>query len=195
MALLGSFIGPHVIEKDFKKISNNTYYPIPDQYSLTHYKSYLRKYPDVDRPDIFGLDENATIIKSQTEAKTLLEKVYELEFASKNLIKDNKEEENDDIIVSKYTAIKDKMHKIITELPELLDEEQCRKKFPISYQECLNTLLLKEAQRYNLLLQVIYVSLKNTLKALEGIAHINDILDSIYSDITYGKVPSSWLKY
>jgi len=39
------------------------------------------------------------------------------------------------------------------------------------------------------------VSLKNTLKALEGVAHINKTLESIYSDITYGKVPSSWLKF
>lgn len=46
-----------------------------------------------------------------------------------------------------------------------------------------------------MLLQVIYVSLKNTLKALEGVAHINKTLESIYSDITYGKVPTSWLKF
>ena len=45
------------------------------------------------------------------------------------------------------------------------------------------------------MLQVIYLSLKNTLKALEGVAHINKTLESIYSDITYGKVPSTWLSY
>lgn len=195
MSILESFINPQTASKDFKYISNSTYYPVPEKYTLTHYKAYLRKYPDVDKPYVFGLDENATIIKSQVEAKTLLEKVFEMEFASKNLLKSNKDDENDEIIVTKYTAIKDKMHKIITELPELLDEDVCRNKFPISYEECLNTLLLKEAQRFNLLLQVIYVSLKNTLKALEGVAHINDTLDSIYSDITFGKVPSSWLKY
>ena len=195
MAILGSFISPHTASEDFKCIADSTYYPVPEKYTLAHYKTYLRKFPDVDKPFVFGLDENATIIRSQSEAKTLLEKVFELEFASKNLIKTNKNDENNEIIVSKYIAIKDKMHKIITELPELLDEDVWRKKFPISYEECLNTLLLKEAQRFNLLLQVIYVSLKNTLKALEGVAHINETLDSIYSDITYGKVPSSWLKY
>lgn len=161
-----------------------------------NFKKNVKKFPIVDRPEIFGLDENATIIRSQNEAKILLERVFELEFASKNLIKtENTTEETEEMIANKYTAIKDKMHKIITELPELLNEEECKRKFPISYEECLNTLLLKEAQRFNLLLQVIYVSLKNTLKALEGVAHINPTLESIYSDITYGRVPGSWLKF
>ena len=136
MAILESFINPNTTSEDFKYIAESTYYPVPEKFTLAQFKTYLRKYPDVDRPDIFGLDENATIIRSQSEAKALLEKVFELEFASKNLIKSERaSEENDEMIVSKYTAIKDKMHKIITELPELLNEEECRRKFPISYEE------------------------------------------------------------
>ena len=68
---------------------------------------------------------------------------------------------------------------IIEDLPELLDEELCARKYPISYESCVNTLITKEVQRFNMLLQVIYVSLKNTLKALEGVIHINNVLEEI----------------
>jgi dynein heavy chain, axonemal len=136
MAILDGFIGEETVRDGFCNIAESTYYPVPEKFTIAQFRTYLRKFPDVDKPEIFGLDENSTIIRSQTEAKTLLEKVFELEFASKNLIKSDKtNDENDEMIVSKYTAIKEKMHKIITELPELLNEEECKRKFPISYEE------------------------------------------------------------
>jgi dynein heavy chain len=46
-----------------------------------------------------------------------------------------------------------------------------------------------------MLLQVIYVSLKNTLKALEGVIHINQVLEDIYKALTLEQVPMIWLKY
>ena len=46
-----------------------------------------------------------------------------------------------------------------------------------------------------MLLQVIYVSLKNTLKALEGVIHINNVLEEIYRALTFEYVPKTWFKY
>ena len=129
MAILETFINERVLTDE-----RDNYYQAPKVFSLQHFKKKVREFPQTDRPDIFGLDENATIIRDQNEAKTLLEKVFELEFASKNLIKTaGGEEESDEMVISKFT--KDKMHKIITELPDLLNEEDCKRKFPISYQE------------------------------------------------------------
>lgn len=118
MALLETFINQNVLNDEI-----DHYYQAPKVFSLGHFKKKVREFPQNDRPDIFGLDVNAIIIRDQNEAKTLLEKVFELEFASKNLIKaKSSSEETDEMVVSKYT--KDKMHKIITELPELLNEEE-----------------------------------------------------------------------
>jgi dynein heavy chain, axonemal len=67
--------------------------------------------------------------------------------------------------------------------------------YPISYEHCFNTLITKEVQRYNILLQVVYLSMKNTLKALEGVIHINSALEDVYRSLTYEHVPSTWYKY
>ena len=75
------------------------------------------------------------------------------------------------------------------ELPDLLDDQLCASLYPISYEHCFNTLIKKEVERYNTLMQVIYITLKNTLKALEGVMHINPQLEEVYRSLTYEHVP------
>ena len=132
--------------------------------TLPHYKNYVKGFPIMDQPDIFGLHENATIMREHHESKKLLSKVFEMEYASKEIIQNNEvNEDNEDMLLVKYASVKTRIQRIIAELPELLDEDTCREKYPISYEECINNLLIKEASRLNQLLQVIYISLRNTL--------------------------------
>jgi dynein heavy chain len=44
-------------------------------------------------------------------------------------------------------------------------------------------------------MQVIYLSLKNTLKALEGVIHINSALEEVHRSLTLEHVPETWNKY
>jgi dynein heavy chain, axonemal len=44
-------------------------------------------------------------------------------------------------------------------------------------------------------MQVIYITLKNTLKALEGVMHINPQLEEVYRSLTYEHVPLQWFRY
>ena len=105
----------------------------------------IQKYPIQDRPEIFGLHENATIMRSTNEGKTLLERMFEFEFASKDMIKASAMlEANEDENLQKYSTIKKRIQVIIEDLPELLDEELCHQKYPISYESCINTLITKE---------------------------------------------------
>jgi hypothetical protein len=135
----------------------------------------------------------------------LLERVFEFEFASKEIMKASAilqsndtavgGEENDDEAEDKARSFKRRILTIIKELPELLDEDLCQKLYPISYDHCFNILIKKEVERYNMLMQVIYITLKNTLKALEGVIHINDQLEEVYKSLTYEHVPISWNRY
>ena len=164
--------------------------------TLPHYKNYVKGFPIMDQPDIFGLHENATIMREHHESKKLLSKVFEMEYASKEIIQNNEvNEDNEDMLLVKYASVKTRIQRIIAELPELLDEDTCREKYPISYEECINNLLIKEASRLNQLLQVIYISLRNTLQALDGVTHITQVLEDIYFALTYEHVPKRWFKY
>ncbi len=115
-----------------------------------------------------------------------MERVFEFEFASKEIMKASailmsndtavggETGDDDEEAEDKTRSFKRRILNIIKELPELLDEALCSKLYPISYEHCFNILIKKEVERYNMLMQVIYITLKNTLKALEGVIHIND---------------------
>jgi hypothetical protein len=45
------------------------------------------KFPIQDRAEIFGLHKNAIIQRMSNEGKSLLERVFEFEFASKEIMK------------------------------------------------------------------------------------------------------------
>ena len=201
-AMLNTFLSEKAVEEPTYRLTgissgkDSGIYYIPGDGDLQFFKVHISKFPIQDRPEIFGLHENATIMRSTNEGKNLLERMFEFEFASKEIIKattmlDSNEEAN----LQKYSKIKKRIQSIIEDLPELLDEDLCKQKYPISYDHCINVLITKEVQRFNMLLQVIYVSLKNTLKALEGVIHINNVLEEIYKALTYEYVPKTWYKY
>lgn len=73
-------------------------------------------------------------MRSTNEGKTLLERMFEFEFASKEIVKASAMlDQNEDTNMQKYSSIKKRIQVIIEDLPELLDEELCRTKYPISY--------------------------------------------------------------
>lgn len=158
-ALLNTFICERAVNDNNYKLTgldgkNDTgIYYIPGEGDLTFYKQHISRFPIQDRPEIFGLHENATIMRTTSEGKKLLGRIFEFEFASKEMVKANAMiDVNDDINMSKYSTIKKRIQQIIEDLPELLDEEVCKAKFPISYEQCMNTLITKEVTRFNLLL-------------------------------------------
>ena len=82
-------------------------YYVPGDGDLQSFKVHITKFPISDRPDIFGLHENATIMRATNEGKTLLERMFEFEFASKEIVKasamiDSSEDSN----LQKYSSIK-----------------------------------------------------------------------------------------
>lgn len=181
---------------------SNIYY-IPGEGDLQHYKAFIQKFPVQDRPEIFGLHKNAIVQRMTSEGKTLLERVFEFEFASKEIMKATAILETNDAagiggeekFDHKAASFKRKILDIIHSLPDLLDEAVCQQLYPISYDHCFNTLINKEVVRYNIIMQVIYLSLKNTLQALEGVIHINQALEEIHRSLTYEHVPTTWFKY
>jgi hypothetical protein len=50
---------------------------------------HIQRFPVQDRPDIFGLHENTTIMRATGEGKNLLERVFEFELARKEMVKTN----------------------------------------------------------------------------------------------------------
>jgi hypothetical protein len=67
-------------------------------------------------------------------------------------------------------------------------------KFPVSYAESMNTVLVQEMERFNKLLNTMHNDMKTLLKAIKGLVVMSPELEAICNSLMVGKVPTSWAK-
>ena len=77
-------------------------------------------------------------------------------------------------------------------LPEVYDIGAVQIDYPIIYEECMNTVLSQELQRYNDLLVVVKNSLVNMRKSLSGEVVMSAELEALGTSMTNGQVPDMW---
>ena len=79
-------------------------------------------------------------------------------------------------------------------IPAEINIEQVQRKYPVLYEESMNTVLQQEIIKYNRLLPVIDESLKELTKAIKGTVVMSDILEQVGNDMFANKVPVLWEK-
>jgi len=83
---------------------------------------------------------------------------------------------------------------ISQQVPGPYDMEPIYKKYPVQYEESMNTVLQQEIIRYNNLLSVTKVTLGNVRKALVGQMVMTEELDDLGTAMFNQQVPASWAK-
>ena len=70
--------------------------------------------------------------------------------------------------------------------------EQAELKYPIKWDNSMNTVLVQELLRFNNLISVIVRSLDNFMKAVNGEIVMSSDLEQLGSSLFYGKIPAKW---
>ncbi|KAL0205536.1 hypothetical protein P9112_000843 [Eukaryota sp. TZLM1-RC] len=81
---------------------------------------------------------------------------------------------------------------ILDNLHPLFDAELIAEKYPIKYEESMNSVLNQEVARYNKLLAVMFSTLKELKKALKGVVVLSSALEEMSISISNNQVPSIW---
>jgi len=68
-----------------------------------------------------------------------------------------------------------------------------QEKYPVMYEESMNTVLFQELTRFNKLIKVITETLKDMQKAIKGLLLMSAQLEGAFLSIFDGKTPTMWL--
>jgi dynein heavy chain len=143
--------------------------------------------PDIDSPEVFGMNENADIACLNNESKDLFKTILSIQ--SKNSMGSSSAQNNDKMV-------EDIAQKIKEDLPELLTKEGSSKELWKTNKQnlfaSLTTYLMQEMERFNNLIVIIDKTIDELRDAIKGLAVMSEELDLMYNSILINKVPEKW---
>jgi len=169
--------------KDKHNLSPSGIFHIPDDRDYDGYLEFIRGMPE-QNPEIFGMHDNVNITKELQETKQVFDSILLTTGSSGG---GGGGSGSDDIL-------NDVVADILGKLPADFDLDLAMEKFPVEYNESMNTVLVQEMERFNNLLRVIRISLVNLKKAIKGFVVMNAELEGIARSLLIGKVPDPWMK-
>ncbi|MCJ8744212.1 hypothetical protein PDJAM_G00116030 [Pangasius djambal] len=181
MNVLEDFYCPAVLEPEHIYSPSGEYRQISTDLDLKGYLSYIRGLPINDTPEIFGLHDNANISFAQNETFALLGAVLQLQPRAASSGGKAREEIVEEIVTG-----------IVQKIPDPIDIEEVVTKYPVMYEESMNTVLIQEVIRYNKLLAVISQSLSDLVKALKGLVVMSSELELMANSLFINAVPEMW---
>jgi len=182
MTVLQVFYNDKMFDDSYKFSPSGLYYAPPDG-NLESQQEYIRQLPVNAAPEVFGLHENADITKDNQETAQMFNSLILCSDVAGASAGGGK---SSDEILDEIAG------DCLSKLPQLFDNEAAQKKFPVTYSESMNTVLLQELIRYNKLLNVVRSSLSSLRKAIKGLVVMSSDLEDMGRSLVTNRIPGKW---
>ncbi|XP_073386521.1 uncharacterized protein [Physcomitrium patens] len=180
LSILAVIYHPEILEHEYRLSPSGIYY-VPEDCEWQDYVDHIKKFPLIATPEVLGLHENADITKDQQEVDLLLSSIRSTQAQSKTGEGRSRERIIMDIVVDQRNR-----------LPPSFDLELARFKYPVRYDESMNSVLVQEMVRFNKLTDVIRSSLGTLLKALQGLVVMSSAIETLSNNFFDLKMPVLW---
>ncbi|NXG35216.1 DYH7 protein, partial [Dromaius novaehollandiae] len=184
LTMLDDFYNPDIVENPRYTFSPSGNYYAPPKGTYEDYIEFIKNLPFSQQPEIFGLHENVDISKDLQQTKILFESLLLTQGGG---TQGGSSGGGDSTL---YEIADD----ILSKLPNDFDIEGCLIKYPVRYEESMNTVLVQEMERFNNLIRTIRITLSNLKKAIKGLVVMDSELEALCGSLLVGKVPENWAK-
>ncbi|KAK5669543.1 hypothetical protein QVD99_003934 [Batrachochytrium dendrobatidis] len=183
--LLTTFYCPAIVEDNGYRFSPSGVYYAPAKGKYDQYLEYVRSLPLNQSPEIFGIHDNGDIARQLAETRQLFESVIQTQGNTFGSSQGNGQKSSEEIIIEISSDI-------LSRIPAAFNLEEAIKRYPVDYNESMNTVLVQEMIRFNKLIQVVLGSLANVQKAIKGLVVNSSELEEVCKSILVGRVPAMW---
>jgi len=182
LCIMDGYYTDKIFDDNYKFSSSGIFFA-PKTGKYEAYIDYIKTLPVSPLPEVFGLHENADITKDRNETLEM--------FIS---ILSTQSNEGGGEAISIEDTVVEVATKILDDFPEPFDVLAAEKKYPVSYEQSMNTVLTQELQRFNGLVTVIRSSLSDLKKAIAGEILLSSELETAMNSLFDGRVPELWMK-
>ncbi|XP_066595663.1 dynein axonemal heavy chain 3 [Prorops nasuta] len=183
-SLLKNYYNPDVISIPKYRFSPSGIYYLPENTGYYGCLEYIKSLPINQYPEVFGLHENADITKDNQESMQLLDGAL----LTQTQISGEGAEMDTDIRIYNIAG------EILSQMKSEFDIEQTMIKYPVLYMNSMNTVLLQELIRFNVLTKLIKMTLRSVQKAIKGEVLMSPELEEVFNSMAIAKVPKTWDK-
>jgi len=182
LTILKRFYRPEFLD-EFHNVSPSGSFKCPPDGARENFIEFIDHLPLIAPPEVFGMHENATLTKDNNDTMALLNSTLDTEGGGSG---------GGGGGVSKEDALLAAAKDIASKTPDNFDMEYAQLKYPVRWDESMNTVLCQELIRFNNLLSLIRESLSNVQKAVKGLVVMSAELEVLGNQIFVNRIPALW---
>lgn len=184
VTILDNYVNSEVVnDPNYLFCNIGSIYGLPRRCEYQDYIKHIESVPVNPPPEVYGLHTNAGITRDYAISMALTAGLVLVEGTGSG-----GEGGNTELLLVQMAS------EILSKLPPKYDVEIAQKKYPVDYNESMNTVLIQEMERFNKLLNEITNSLLDLQKAVKGLIVMSPALELQSNNMLLGRIPDNWRK-